>query len=138
MLERMSRRGVVTGLLYAGLGILFVVSVLAALLTLSDVVVVGLEPTRAFPYPRPDNADIVETAGAGWWPSVTVVGETAPGTVETVTVAARPWLVSPLLVIALTWVVVAWRHRRRPATPAEPVVAADGTDADTQPIPVAR
>jgi hypothetical protein len=132
----MSRRGVVTGLLYAGLAILFVVSVLAALLTLSDVVVVGLEPTRAFPYPRPDNADIVETAGAGWWPSITVVGETAPGTVETVTVAARPWLVSPLLVIALTWVVVV-RRRRRPVA-SRPTTSSTGSDADTQPIPVTR
>jgi hypothetical protein len=128
-----SRRGAVNVLLYTGLAILFVVSVLAALLTLSDVVVVGLEPTRAFPFPEPGNADIVESAGAGWWPSITVVGETAPGTYETMTVAARPWLISPLIVIALTWGVIVRRHGRRSTTSP-----GAGALDDTRPIPVTR
>lgn len=128
----MNRRGVVNVLLYSGLAILFVVSVLASLLTYLHVAAVGLEPTRAFAT-SVENSDIVETLGDGWWPSITVVGESSPGSYETVTVAAGWWLISPLLVIALAGGVVVWRHGRRRTTAAlGPVLE------DTQPIPATR
>jgi hypothetical protein len=130
----MNRRGVVSVLLYAGLAILFLVSAVAALLTYLHVALVGLEPTRAFAPPGPENAVVVETLGDGWWPSITVVGDTAPS--EPVTVAAGWWLISPLLVLALTAVVVVWRRRRPEAS--MPTTGSEGTDTDTQPIPVAR
>jgi hypothetical protein len=138
MLDRMSRRGVVTGLLYAGLTMLFLVSLLASLSDYLRVARVGLEPWVAFRPLTPETpVTIVEPLGEGWWPSITVEGEAG-----TATVSASWLLVSPLLVLALTAVVVAWRRRRRPASPAEPVSqpvsASDGTDADTQPIPVTR
>jgi hypothetical protein len=133
MLGSMSRRGAVTGLLYAGLTMLFLVSLLASLGDYLRVARVGLEPSLAF-YPTPETpVTIVEPLGEGWWPSITVVGEAGPATVS-----ASWLLVSPLLVLALAAVVVAWRRRRRPSSPAEHEPTSDGTDADTQPIPVTR
>ena len=123
----MSRRGIVDVLVYLGLTLLVVLSLLAALLTWVDVVSAGLNPSQAFLPTDVNHAVIVESHV--FWPSVTVAGETAPGFVETVTVTAGWWLVSPLLVIGLGFVVGWWRDR---TVDPQPSPVSD----DTQPIPV--
>jgi hypothetical protein len=122
----MSRRGIVDVLVYVGLTVLVLVSLLAALLTWLNVLGVAWEPTRAVELW--DASDVVIVENQLFWPSVTVAGETAPGVVETVTVAARWWLVSPLLMIGLAFVLVRWRESRARAALTPEL-------DDTQPIP---
>ena len=123
----MSRRGIVDVLVYLGLTVLVVLSLLAALLTWAQVISVSLEPRRAFV--GADVIDPVIVENHAFWPSVTVAGESAPGVMETVTVTAGWWLVSPLLMIGLAFA-AAWCRDGK----VDPVPVA--SPDDTQPIPV--
>ena len=123
----MSRRGIVDVLVYIGLTVLVVLSLLAALLTFVNVVAVSLEPRRVQELFDARDVRIVENHV--FWPSVTVAGETSPGVVETVTVTAGWWLVSPLLMIGLAFAAAWWRDGKVDPQPAS-------VPDDTQPIRV--
>jgi hypothetical protein len=123
----MSRRGIVDVLVYIGLTVLVVLSLLAALLTWVQVISAGLNPSQAFLPTDVNRAVIVENHV--FWPSVTVAGETAPGVVETVTVTAGWWLVSPLIMIGLAFAAAWWRDGKVDPRPTS-------VPDDTEPIPV--